>query len=98
VIKTTRAATALAFFSSDYAIKTCGSAASMVMVWGFERGEIVSPVGCIASKVSGLNLATPDARIVARSNAFYRQTVKVNPRCFHYRSPETMRPSFIETS
>ena len=36
----------------------------------FERGEIVSPVGCIASKVSGLNLATPDARIVARSNFF----------------------------
>ena len=27
----------------------------------FERGEIVSPVGCIASKVR-LNLATPDAR------------------------------------
>jgi hypothetical protein len=28
----------------------------------FERGEIVSPRGSIASKVSGLNLATPDAR------------------------------------
>ncbi len=29
----------------------------------FERGEIVSPLGCIASKGSGcLNLATPDAR------------------------------------
>jgi hypothetical protein len=28
----------------------------------FERGEIVSPVGCIARKVSGFNLAMPDAR------------------------------------
>jgi len=34
-----------------------------------ERGEIVSPVGCTASKVSGLELAMPDARIVARSNS-----------------------------
>jgi len=28
----------------------------------FERGEIVSPVGCIVGKVSGFNLAMPDAR------------------------------------
>jgi hypothetical protein len=28
----------------------------------FERGEVVSPRGSIASKVSGPNLATPDAR------------------------------------
>jgi hypothetical protein len=32
------------------------------LVWNFEGGEVVSPVGCIVSKVSGLNLATPDAR------------------------------------
>jgi hypothetical protein len=33
-------------------------------VWSgnFEGGEIVSPVGCITSKVSDLDLATPDAR------------------------------------
>jgi hypothetical protein len=28
----------------------------------FERGEIVSPAGCIASKVGKPNLVTPDAR------------------------------------
>jgi hypothetical protein len=48
----------------------------------FERGEIVSPVGCIASKLSGLNLATPDSRIVARSNSLYCQSVKNQPSSF----------------
>jgi hypothetical protein len=43
----------------------CATAAVLIdAVWSgnFERGEIVSPVGCIASKDVGLNLATPDAR------------------------------------
>ena len=46
-------------------------------VWSgkFERGEIVSPVGCIASKVSGLDLATPDARHRRPLKFFY--TVEV---------------------
>ena len=43
----------------------CGPSGTRVdAVWSgnFEGGELVSPVGCIVSKVSGLDLATPDAR------------------------------------
>jgi hypothetical protein len=41
----------------------------------FERGEIVSPLGCIASKVSGLDLAMPDTRHRRPLKVFY--TVEV---------------------
>jgi hypothetical protein len=34
-----------------------------------ERGELVSPVGCIASKVSGFTWQRPMRVIVARSNS-----------------------------
>ena len=45
--------------------KACGPGDVRVdAVWSgnFEEGEVVSPVGSIVSKVSGLDLATPDAR------------------------------------
>jgi hypothetical protein len=45
--------------------KACGQGDVRIdAVWSgnLEGDEIVSPVGCIASKVSGLNLATLDAR------------------------------------
>jgi hypothetical protein len=45
--------------------KPCASGAVKIrrsLRWeNLERGEIVLPLGCIASKGSGLDLATPDA-------------------------------------
>jgi hypothetical protein len=43
-----------------------------------ERGEVVSPIGCIASKVSGFTWQRPMRVIVARSNSFslYTQSVE----------------------
>jgi hypothetical protein len=69
-------------------------------VWSgnFERGEIVSPVGCIASKVSGLDLATPDARHRRPLKFFlYCRSVKNQSVLFHYCSTETARPSSRES-
>ena len=42
--------------------KACGSGGVRVEGLGFERGEVVSPVGCIAGKSVGFNLAMLDAR------------------------------------
>ena len=42
--------------------KACGSGSVRVEGRGFERGEVVSPIGCIAGKSVGFNLAMPDAR------------------------------------
>jgi hypothetical protein len=68
-------------------------------VWSgnFERGEIVSPVAALPVNDRFFNLVTPDARHRPPAQILlYRSSVKSQSAFFHYRSPETARPSFME--